>query len=229
MSITTALLVANDVFTVGVENTKNMSISAPTGGMGQFKGLTYTTTEAKYVQTVCKSVAPMYYTAWKVLLATGASNGFVVSCYTGIPQCEVSLADGFTRLNNTTGTETATCMNDPRYMTWRAMTVSILYNGTLSWYRTDSYWNSAKTMFSSTMGTGVVLSTSVWSDSDNNGATYKGQTFVFAYGDGSGIQLNHVAFGTTPHASNNSPGAGTNTLSTAPTDFKNTSPDLYNQ
>jgi len=30
----TGLLVANDVFTVGVENSKNMGISAPTGGMG---------------------------------------------------------------------------------------------------------------------------------------------------------------------------------------------------
>lgn len=121
-------------------------------------------------------------------------------------------------------------MNDPRYMTWRAHTAMILVNGTMSWYRTDSYWNSSKSMFSSTMGTGIVLSTNVFSNVDNNHATTNlGKTFVFAYGDGSGIQLNHIAFGTTPHASNNSAGAGTNTLSTSPSSFTNTSPNMYNQ
>jgi len=121
-------------------------------------------------------------------------------------------------------------MNDPRYLTWRSYTVRILYAGALSWYRTDSYWNSTKSMYGSTLGTGITLSTNVYSVVDNNSATVaKGQTFVFAYGDGSGIQLNHIAFGTTPHASNNTAGAGTNTLSTAPSSFTNTSPNLVNE
>jgi len=77
-------------------------------------------------------------------------------------------------------------------------------NGTVSWYRVDSYWDATSTSLSSTWGTGVRLSTHVKSNDDNNGATNLGKTFVFAYGDGSGIQLNHIAFGYTPHSGNNS-------------------------
>lgn len=54
-------------------------IDAPTGGVGQFKGLTYTSTaNGKYIQTVCKGVQPMYNTTWSVKLSTEAGNGFVV-------------------------------------------------------------------------------------------------------------------------------------------------------
>lgn len=77
-------------------------------------------------------------------------------------------------------------------------------NGTVAWYRTDSYWDSASTAFSSTWGVGVRLSAHVKSNDDNNGTTNLGKTFVFGYGDGSGVQLNHIAFGSVPHASNNS-------------------------
>jgi len=56
-----------------------------------------------------------------------------------------------------------------------------------------------------------------------------GKTFLFAYGDGSGIQLNHIAFGTSPASTNSTASAGTNSLTTAPTTFTNTSPKLLNQ
>jgi len=84
-------------------------------------------------------------------------------------------------------------------------------------------------MFSSTWGVGVELSMNPFSRDDNNGTVNLGQTFVFAYGDGSGIQLNHLAFGTTPVSTNTTAGAGTNTLTTAPTTFTNSSPNMVNQ
>lgn len=83
--------------------------------------------------------------------------------------------------------------------------MKLTIDGTQSWYRTDSYWNSASTSFSSTMGTGVVMSTHVSSEVDNSAAstsTSLGRTFVFAYGDGSGIQLNHLTFNTGPPSTN---------------------------
>lgn len=175
---------------------------------------------------LCTGIQPYYYTTWAVTLDSGASNGWIISCYTGIPQCSTNLSDGITAL---TAAETATCMDDPRYMTWRLFNVKVDINGTVSWWRTDSYWNSASTMFSSTWGTSVKLSTSPVSNDDNNGTTNLGKTFVFAYSDGSGVQLNHIAFGTTPVASNNTAGAGTNTLTSAPTTFSNTSPLMVHQ
>lgn len=94
-------------------------------------------------------------------------------------------------------------MNDPRYLTWRAMTIKIAIDGTQNWYRVDSYWNSASTEFSSTWGTGLIMSTNfINSVNDNVGTTNLGKTFVFAYGDGSGIQFNHLTFGSGPPTSN---------------------------
>jgi len=197
--------------------------------MGQFKGLTQSATQDLYVQVICLGVQPMYYDTWPINLDAGTGNGWVVSCYTGIPQCETSLADGLTILDNTTATVTADCLNDPRYLTWRVMTMKIDHNATVSWYRVDSYWDSAATAFSSTWGVGVRLSTNVVSNDDNTGTTTLGKTFVFAYGDGSGIQLNHISFGTTPHAANNSQGGGTNSLTTAPTSFTNSSPSKVSE
>lgn len=110
-----------------------VSVSAPTGGMGQFKGLSYSADEAKYVQVICLGVQPMYYTSWAINLDSGASNGWVISCYTGIPQCVSSLADGVTVLDNTNASSTASCMDDPRYLTWRVMTMKIDHNATISW------------------------------------------------------------------------------------------------
>lgn len=100
------------------------------------------------------------------------------------------------------------------------------------WYRTDSYWNNAKTAFSSTMGTGVEMSTHpVQGTADNSSSTTTtlGKTFVFAYGDGSGIQLNHISFGSGPHSSDSTAGSGTNNLTTAPTTFSLNSPDQVNE
>jgi len=122
-------------------------------------------------------------------------------------------------------------MLDPRYLTWRAFTLKIDKNATVSWHRVDSYWDSSKSSFASTWGTSVKLSTNIVSDLDNNGvtATDKGKTFVFAFSDGSGVQVNHIAFGTTPPSNDNIAGSGTNTLSTAPASFTNSSPNKVNQ
>jgi hypothetical protein len=112
------------------------------------------------------------------------------------------------------------------------MTIKLLINGSQMWYRTDSYWNSASTSFSSTMGTGVVMSTHPMlgtADNSDSSSTNLGKTFIFAYGDGSGIQLNNLTFNDGPHASDNTSGAGTNNLTTAPTAFTNSSPDMVNE
>jgi len=45
----------------------------------------------------------MYYTTWPIEIDNGVSNGWIISCYTGIPQCESSLVDGVTALDNTNG------------------------------------------------------------------------------------------------------------------------------
>jgi len=42
-----------------------LSITAPTGGVAQFKGTTIGATETKYVEVICNGIAPMFYTtAW---------------------------------------------------------------------------------------------------------------------------------------------------------------------
>lgn len=80
------------------------TVDAPLYGVGQFKGTTLTDNEKLYVQTICLGVQPMYYTTWAIALDDGVSNGWVLSCYTGIPQCSVSLADAITVLDNATST-----------------------------------------------------------------------------------------------------------------------------
>lgn len=192
--------------------------------MAQFKGLTTSTTEKTYVQVVCVGVMPVYAT-WAINLSTGTTGtGFILNCYTGIPQCANSLADGITMLNTSSATTVvSSCMADPRYLTWRSFVVKIQYNGAVNWYRVDSYWNSAAKAAASTWGPGIILSTHAVSNDDNAGTTTAilGLTYCFAYSDGSGVQLNHIAAGTTPHASNTTAGSGTNTLTTAPTTFSN--------
>lgn len=126
------------------------------------------------------------------------------------------------------------CMADVRYMTWRVMTMKLKIDGTQEWYRTDSYWNSTCTKFSSTMGTGVVMSTNPLSGVDNyadntTNTASLGKTFVFAYGDGSGIQLNHLTFNSGPPTSYKTAGAGTNDLTTAKASFSYTSPDMVSE
>lgn len=172
---------------------------------------------------------PVYQT-WAVNLSTGAANsGFIVNCYTGIPACASSLTDSKTYLNTSTATGVvSSCMSDPRYLTWRSFVLKIQYNGTVNWFRVDSYYNYAAKAAASTWGPGINLSTNVLSEDDNAGtaSTVKGLTYVFAYGDGSGIQLNHIAIGTSPHSSNTTAGSGTNALTTAPTSFTNVLPGV---
>lgn len=100
------------------------------------------------------------------------------------------------------------------------------WNTAVTWYRVDSYWNAAAKVAASTWGPAIHLSTSILGLDDNYGTTNLGLTFNFAYADGSGVQLNHVAWGGTAHASNTSVGAGTNALTTAPTSFANNLPGV---
>lgn len=61
-----------------------VSINAPTGGVGQFKGLTQSAVEDKYVSVVCNGLQPNFWTdAWKIL-STGVNHGFMTTCWTGI-------------------------------------------------------------------------------------------------------------------------------------------------
>jgi len=72
--------------------------------------------------------------AWKDIsntTTTTATSGFVVTCMTGISQCvsdiSVTVA-GRTAANSLlTAAEHASCLNDPRYLNWRQMTVSITW------------------------------------------------------------------------------------------------------
>lgn len=105
-------------------------------------------------------------------------------------------------------------------------------DGSQMWYRVDSYWDSTSTVFSSTMGTGLIMSTNPingTADNSSSDSTTLGKTFVFAYHDGSGVQLNHISFNVGPHTSDNTAGSGTNNLSTAPTSFNNSSPNQLNE
>jgi hypothetical protein len=117
-------------------------------------------------------------------------------------------------------------MADPRYLTWRSFVVKFQYIGTVNWFRVDSYYNSAGKAAASTWGPSIILSTNVISDDDNVGITtaLRGLTYCFVYADGSGVQLNHIAISTSPVASNQTAGSGTNSLTTAPTSYTNNLP-----
>jgi len=66
-----------------------VSLSAPSGGVAQFKGLLQDATADKYVTVECLGVRPMYWTdAYKNLSTADTNNGFMVNCVTGIPSCE---------------------------------------------------------------------------------------------------------------------------------------------
>lgn len=78
------------------------------------------------------------------------------------------------------------------------------------------------------MGPSVIMSTEVTRGTEDNSVsstTGLGQTYLFAYGDGTGIQINHIAYNVGRHSSNNTSGSGTNNLSTAPTDYNNSFPN----
>lgn len=119
-------------------------------------------------------------------------------------------------------------MADPRYLTWRSYVIRTDNKGTVTWFRVDSYWNSAAKAAASTWGPGIFLSTSTISSKDNAGtaSTIVGFTFCFAYADGSGIQLNHITTGWSAHSSNTTAGAGSNALTAAPSSFTNNLPGV---
>jgi len=74
------------------------------------------------------------------------------------------------------------------------MTHKFEWDGTLVWWRTDSYWDATSYIFSSTWGPGLVLSAHFGSTTDNSGTTDVGKQYVFAFGDGSGIQLGRLTY-----------------------------------
>ena len=193
-----------------------VSISAPTGGVAQFKGLTLTAVELLYVEVRCIGLQPMFATtAWQKL-STESGNGLMVTCMTGISNCTWTLTD----VAMSAGATTA-CMNDPRYLTWRMMNIKYLYIGTLSWWRVDSYWDVNSNVLASSWGPPIQLSANYISSTDNNGSTDLGKTYVFALADGTGVQLNHLTFSGVPPSTYFSAGIGTNALVTAPSKFYN--------
>jgi len=117
-----------------VNNTSIREIRSPTGGVMQFKGLTQTTANDKYVEVNCRHIEGYWTgTAWTDIdnTTTTETSGFIVSCMTGISQCtgnnilDVATATSMyqTTSSQLTLAEHASCLNDPRYMTWRQMTV----------------------------------------------------------------------------------------------------------
>lgn len=86
----------------------------------------------------CTGVQPWYGgTKWQLL---GTSGGFLLTCMTGISQCQDTV-DYATAYDQLSVAERSNCMKDPRYLTWRMMTVKVAYAGALDWYRTDSHWD----------------------------------------------------------------------------------------
>ena len=219
-----------DIAAVAISFTDNASsgnvlLNAPSGGMHQFKGLTQGTTEDKYVTVRCIGVQPMYWTdAYKNLATADTNNGFMINCLTGISNCTMSNIDVLL-----TAAETVACLKDPRYLTWRLMTVKIEYDGTLIWYRTDSYWDQSSFVAASTWGTAIQMSANAYTNVDNSGTTDVGKQYVYPMMDGSGISLNHLTYNMTPPTLYTTAGTGSNQLTTAPTQYYNVWPDLYEQ
>jgi hypothetical protein len=213
-----------------------LSLYAPSGGIAQFKGTSgassTTTVLNTYLQMKCTGAQPYFATqgTWNNF-KLGTGNGFMFTCMTGIAQCEVSVADWATAL--TTAARTA-CLSDPRYLNWRMVTLKYLYAGTIVWSRTDSYWNPADCKVRSTWGPSLILSANPTSKDDNSAdatasATENGRTYVWAYADGSGVQMVHLSYGTTRTGDYTSVGTGTNDLTTAPSSFSNASPTLVTE
>lgn len=108
----TGIIGSIDVSGFGSGNVVN--VEAPTGGMGQFKGLTQGTAQDDYVKVICTGVQPLYYTTYpQKLVLTTSENGFVFTCYTGIPQCAQKISSS--TLAVITDTEQDDCIADPRY------------------------------------------------------------------------------------------------------------------
>jgi hypothetical protein len=189
-----------------VNNTVVREIKSPAGGVMQFKGLTQSATNDQYVEVTCRKIQGYFAaTAWQDIDnatagATGTS-GFIITCMTGISQCIFdNMAVPGSLLESTsllTATEHTDCLNDPRYMTWRQMTVQVDWNGTVMWWRTDSYWNPADYVVASCWGPGNEMSSHIFSGKDNTTITAAdlSKSYVFVLGDGSGVQLTHLTGG----------------------------------
>jgi hypothetical protein len=181
---------------------------------------------------ICTGVQPWYGgEKWQAL---NNSGGFMLTCMTGIASCTENLvgtvdpaADNTEVEDPLTVAEITECLKDPRYLTWRMMTVKISYDGTQDWYRTDSHWDQAALVVGSSWGPGIKLSTNWLSNNDNNGTADLGKTYVFALGDGSGVSLNHLTYATTAPATNTTGGTGATSLTEAPASFTNAHPDRY--
>jgi len=105
-------------------------IRSPTGGVMQFKGLTQTTANDKYVEVNCRHIEGYWSkTPWMDISNVTditATSGFMVSCMTGISQCTTNniLAIAIdTTTTQLSAIERTACINDPRYLTWRQMTI----------------------------------------------------------------------------------------------------------
>jgi len=106
------------------------------------------------------------------------------------------------------------------------MVVKFEYDGTLVWYRTDSYWDKRSYVASSTWGPALDFSFHPLSTTDNSGTDNNGKQYVFALYDGSGVQLNHLTYNVVAPITNLTAGIGTNALTTAPLLYYNTFPNL---
>lgn len=115
------------------------------------------------------------------------------------------------------------------------MTISMEYDGTINWYRTDSFWNPTATVMASSWGPmhGPGLNSSHWwSAADNTvlaaTTTDGGKSYVFALSDGTGVQIAHLTGGAglvNRSSAYQTAGTGSNTLTSAATVFTNVAPN----
>lgn len=157
---------------------------------------------------------------------------------TGISQCinDITAVVSTRSATNSllTTTQHATCLNDPRYLNWRQMSIVIEWDGTVVWWRTDSYWNPGSYVIASSWGPGTIMSSHIASGTDNTTVTAadRSKSYVFALADGSGLQLSHITGGSAVAVAptgNTAAGSGANALTTSPTAFYNASPSRVDQ
>lgn len=114
------------------------------------------------------------------------------------------------------------------------MTVAMKFDGTIQWFRTDSYWNPGSAIVASSWGPAAALSSHAVSSTDNTTitATDQGKSWVYALSDGSGVQLAHITGGanaiTVPIA-NTTAGIGANSLTVGATAFTNSTPNRVDE
>jgi len=150
----------------------------------------------------------------------------MLTCMTGISQCQ-DTNDHSVDYSQLSASERTNCLKDPRYLTWRMMTVKLSYTGSQDWYRTDSHWDSSSFILGSTWGPTIALSSHIGSEKDNNGTSDIAKTYVFAMSDGSGISINHLSYDTIMPTGNSTAGTGANNVISNPATFSNIFPNLY--